>query len=69
MKRVVEITPSTLVEMITERLQDYDRDDLVRFWDKNFGNDPKVEVDEDGDWLLATHEQESLGDSMNDQRE
>jgi hypothetical protein len=51
----VHIEVSQLVEMICERLQDYDNDDLVAFWKRNFDHDPVIEVDDEGN-LVATYE-------------
>jgi hypothetical protein len=57
MGKAVNIEPSDLVEMIADRLLEYDREDLARFWERNFDHDPKVEVDEDGDGLIAFYEE------------
>lgn len=56
MPRRVDIEPSDLISMISERLLDYDHEDLVKFWERNFGHDPRVDTDESGDGLIAEYE-------------
>ncbi len=43
------IEPSELVGMMVEGLQEYDNDEIQKFWDRTFGIDPKVTVNENGE--------------------